>query len=98
MPSETGSNNEPGKGADADKETEKIKEGIIKEVNEEQPSGRPPSAARSSDPHMRRPSRPEEPFEQWERDEMEALLTEVRGHLGEFELGLQFDVFTMGSQ
>jgi len=37
---------------------------------------------RSSQPPKQRQSRPDEPFEQWERDEMEALLVEVRGHLG----------------
>ncbi|KZT60114.1 phospholipase D [Calocera cornea HHB12733] len=29
----------------------------------------------------KRPSRPDEPFEQWERDEMENLLRHVKGHL-----------------
>ena len=32
--------------------------------------------------HMRRPSRADEPFEKWEREEMEALLHKLRGHLG----------------
>jgi hypothetical protein len=36
----------------------------------------------------RKPAGPNEPFEQWERDEMEALLKEVQGHLGESLLGI----------
>ncbi|KAF8509648.1 phospholipase D [Hysterangium stoloniferum] len=45
-----------------------------------------PRASTSRTPEPResranRPSRPDEPFEQWERDEMEALLGQVRGHL-----------------
>ncbi|ORX40300.1 hypothetical protein BD324DRAFT_641172 [Kockovaella imperatae] len=31
------------------------------------------------------PSGPQEPWAQWEREEMEELLNEVRGHLGEFD-------------
>ncbi|KAF8501365.1 hypothetical protein JB92DRAFT_2975716 [Gautieria morchelliformis] len=35
----------------------------------------------SLDPHALRPSRQDEPFEQWEKDAMENLLAEVKGHL-----------------
>lgn len=38
---------------------------------------------KDKDQGKRRPAGPNEPFEQWERDEMEALLKEVQGHLGE---------------
>lgn len=31
----------------------------------------------------KKPSQPEEAWAEWERDEMEKLLNEVRGHLGE---------------
>lgn len=33
--------------------------------------------------HTREPSGPNDAWQQWERDDMEALLNEVRGHLGE---------------
>ena len=38
------------------------------------------------EPRIHRPSRQDEPFEQWERDAMEHLLTEVRGHLGKMTI------------
>jgi hypothetical protein len=34
------------------------------------------------DARARRPTHPDEPLEQWERDEMEELLQDVKGHLG----------------
>jgi phospholipase D1/2 len=37
--------------------------------------------------HQREASGPEEAWQSWERDEMEALLKEVRGHLGESQTG-----------
>lgn len=43
---------------------------------------------KDKDQGKRRPAGPNEPFEQWERDEMEALLKEVQGHLGEPLLGI----------
>lgn len=33
-----------------------------------------------------KPSQPEEAWAEWERDEMEKLLNEVRGHLGGFAI------------
>ena len=36
----------------------------------------------TSGEHIRRPARADEPFEKWEREEMEELLHELRGHLG----------------
>lgn len=45
------------------------------------PRGQPKE--KDKDPGKRKPAGPNEPFEQWERDEMEALLKEVQGHLGE---------------
>ena len=41
-----------------------------------------PAEARSNHHHHHRASRYDEPLEQWERDAMEKLLGEVRGHLG----------------
>jgi len=35
----------------------------------------------------RKPARGSEPFEKWERDEMEKLLTHLNGHLGMSSLG-----------
>lgn len=50
------------------------------------PSGKPanigPSQNHTFDSRSRRPTHPDEPLEQWERDEMEELLLNVRGHLG----------------
>ncbi len=43
---------------------------------------------KDKDPGRRKPAGPNEPFEQWERDEMEALLKEVQGHLGESPSGI----------
>ncbi|EJT98705.1 phospholipase D [Dacryopinax primogenitus] len=40
-----------------------------------------PHAHTTSAQGEKRPSRPDEPFEQWERDEMEGLLKRVKGHL-----------------
>ena len=50
------------------------------------PRGQPKE--KDKDPGKRKPAGPNEPFEQWERDEMEALLKEVQGHLGESPSGI----------
>ncbi|GJJ14636.1 hypothetical protein Clacol_008902 [Clathrus columnatus] len=50
-------------------------------TSEDQTASRTSSLRSPDASEPRRPSRPDGPFEQWERDEMEALLTEVRGHL-----------------
>ncbi|CCO37404.1 hypothetical protein BN14_11560 [Rhizoctonia solani AG-1 IB] len=47
-------------------------------------SGKPTGTApiqNGADPRSRRPAHPDEPLEQWERDEMEELLQDIRGHL-----------------
>jgi phospholipase D1/2 len=54
-------------------ETSKVK-GTDENVNDK-PSVITPAVDRSK--------KAEEPFEKWERDEMEKLLGELRGHLGE---------------
>lgn len=36
----------------------------------------------AGDEHQRKHSKADQPFEAWEREEMEKLLNEVRGHLG----------------
>lgn len=51
-------------------------------------ASRTPSLRATDTSEPRRPSRPDGPFEQWERDEMETLLTQVRGHLGTISKGL----------
>ncbi|KAH7340733.1 hypothetical protein B0J17DRAFT_694350 [Rhizoctonia solani] len=38
-------------------------------------------AQNGTDARSRRPTHPDEPLEQWERDEMEELLQDIRGHL-----------------
>ena len=50
------------------------------------PRGQPKE--KDKDLGKKKPAGPNEPFEQWERDEMEALLKEVQGHLGESPLGI----------
>ncbi|KAF8586907.1 phospholipase D [Ramaria rubella] len=82
MPSETGSNDTSGskqrRSSGASQEAKSFSEGF--KQNHEESS----TSHWSSEPHdsrTPRPSRPDEPFEQWEREEMEALLMEVRGHL-----------------
>lgn len=45
-------------------------------------TSRTPSLAGLDASEYRRRSRPDEPFEQWERDEMEASLNQICGHLG----------------
>lgn len=52
------------------------------------PDPRAQPKEKEEDQGKRKPAGPNEPFEQWERDEMEALLKEVQGHLGEFLLGI----------
>lgn len=54
------------------------------------PRGTPDLRAhpKEKDQAKRKPAGPNEPFEQWERDEMEALLKEVQGHLGESQPGI----------
>ena len=52
------------------------------------PDPRGQSKEKDKDQGKRKPAGPNEPFEQWERDEMEALLKEVQGHLGESLSGI----------
>lgn len=49
--------------------------------------------AEGQDGHRRIPSRVDEPFEKWERDEMEELLNELRGHLGKL-INSYFDIWS----
>lgn len=68
---------------ETDKDIEKCSEEESKEETEDQPNTLP--ASKSNEPHdprVHRPSRHDEPFEQGERDAMENLLMELRGHLG----------------
>ncbi|GAB1517613.1 Phospholipase D1 [Rhizoctonia solani] len=44
-------------------------------------STNPVPTQNGADPRTRRPAHPDEPLEQWERDEMEELLQDIRGHL-----------------
>lgn len=56
----------------------------------DEPAGKGPNASTDAgvgsgegDTKARKPARADEPFERWERDEMEKLLGELCGHLGE---------------
>ena len=61
------------------------------------PDARAQPKEKEKDQGKRRPAGPNEPFEQWERDEMEALLKEVQGHLGESLLGILNNGFLTGT-
>jgi len=45
------------------------------------PDPRAQPKEKEKDQGKRKPAGPNEPFEQWERDEIEVLLNEVQGHL-----------------
>lgn len=62
--------------------TEEVRE-IHENSSNESPQPSVLKAGEVRDSRARRASRQDEPFEQWERDAMENLLMEVRGHLGE---------------
>lgn len=55
-----------------------------------EPRGTPDLRAqpKEKDQGKKKPAGPNEPFEQWERDGMEALLSEVQGHLGKSQSGI----------
>jgi len=61
------------------------------------PDPRAQPKEKEKDQGKRKPAGPNEPFEQWERDEMEALLNEVQGHLGESQPGILNDNFLTGT-
>ncbi|THV05210.1 phospholipase D [Dendrothele bispora CBS 962.96] len=77
VPSETGDESVPleGKEAQADEQQSASKEGG---EEAEQHLG---NSASEKDPKTRRPAKGIEPFEKWEREEMEKLLSELNGHL-----------------
>lgn len=83
VPSEAGDEDVPleGKSAQADEQEDNhsrpSKEG---EENEDLHLG---ATSSEKDPKTRKSARGIEGFEKWERDEMEALLGELNGHLGE---------------
>ncbi|KAJ8519021.1 hypothetical protein ONZ45_g3982 [Pleurotus djamor] len=52
-----------------------------KEGGEDELEGRASTSYGDREPKPRKPARGPEPFEQWERDEMEKLLGELNGHL-----------------
>lgn len=94
MPSESGDAAAPGPSSEkletpTDEATTKSKD-YVEELasssttNIQQPAG-------GQDGRPRRPTRGQEPFSQAERDEMEKLLEELRGHLGEPDHQLSTD-------
>lgn len=56
-----------------------------KDSGEQSSEPRASTSNLGNDTKARRPARGAEPFEKWERDEMEKLLNELNGHLGEFD-------------
>lgn len=93
MPSETGDEGalpeHPGASsaaeADVQEGVSKVKDSVAENGNgqndQEQPT--PPNAQHAhEEPRVRQPAKADEPFEKWEREEMEKLLQELRGHLG----------------
>jgi phospholipase D1/2 len=58
---------------------------LVQEVPDHHSDGQASSGGLGTpnrDPGERKPARGLEPFESWEREEMEQLLGELRGHLG----------------
>ncbi|KAH8114370.1 phospholipase D [Phellopilus nigrolimitatus] len=92
VPSETGDEGALGHEKNASlRAEESVNQGSVKEKNSLRESGgtetqqvdqsQPPSAQNTQEDIRRTPTRADEPFEKWERDEMERLLGELRGHL-----------------
>ena len=84
MPSETGDEDAPGQDTEQERRsTEGEKQapqmGSTTSLNSKR-SHRTSQSIRTED-MKRAPSRGDAPFERWERDEMEKLLGELRGHL-----------------
>lgn len=94
MPSEGGDEAAP---QDEPSETEKVEGGVKHEAgrakdaltghddeNSKQANTPPIAGQTHDDPKIRQPAKADEPFTKWEREEMEELLGELRGHLGEY--------------
>lgn len=81
VPSETGDALAPGHDTVAETEEphEDVEKGDRSAVGRDAPKSEP-----SENPQARRPARGDEPFEKWEREEMEKLLEQLCGHLGAF--------------
>ena len=79
VPSEAGDSLAPGHDTVAETEEphEDVEKGDRSAVGRDAPRSEP-----SENPQARRPARGDEPFEKWEREEMEKLLEELCGHLG----------------
>jgi phospholipase D1/2 len=100
MPSETADQDAPGHDTVAEteephEETNAGDKGAVADRHEDTSTenGRTNgTGSGGSDPETakRRPARGDEPFEKWEREAMEKLLGEVRGHLG---MRITHDVF-----
>lgn len=87
IPSETGdsgvpgqSSGEPNAGANADETVLKSKD--YADDGEIKPPLTPNGKENEKEPRARKASKSIEPFDQAEREEMERLLEELRGHLG----------------
>lgn len=82
MPSETGDENAPGQDIGESVAAPAPDEGS-KEATEPTASDTAVNASLSDkDTKARKPAKGTEPFEKWEREEMEKLLGELNGHLG----------------
>ena len=57
-------------------------EGYTEEGGRDEPSVDTNHVAPFESRHYRKPTKGSEPFERWEREEMESLLNELNGHLG----------------
>ncbi|KAF9077535.1 hypothetical protein BDP27DRAFT_1311216 [Rhodocollybia butyracea] len=78
VPSETGDEDVPLEGKSAQADEQDDNNSRPSEETEEMHLG---ASASEKDPKTRKPARGIEGFEKWERDEMEALLGELNGHL-----------------
>jgi phospholipase D1/2 len=86
MPSETADEGAPGHNTVAETEEphEETKVGAKNTVadHNDEHKGENSAPPEDGDAAKRRPAKGDEPFEQWEREAMEKLLGELRGHLG----------------
>lgn len=83
VPSEAGDEGAPGQETDNAEGPGEVENRRSKEGGTDEASETPLNASTSDKDNKRKPARGTEPFEKWEREEMEKLLGELCGHLGE---------------
>lgn len=89
VPSEAGDQDalgqDPGptnKTKEEEKQGSKKNTGHVHATGDHTEASVPPAQHDKADEERRKPARADEPFEKWERDEMEKMLDSLNGHLG----------------